>query len=156
MPALTWPVLPAMIDFNPAELLIIMALGVLLFGERLPEVGKSVGKQLSQLKKGIRGIQDQIQGAVNSATTSSSESSSYGGEVYFEDIEEREEATAPKFEPPPAPPSPSATAASLVAGGTPGVTPAAPPGASAAPAKSNGQPNAPMPGGVISSEVARS
>lgn len=42
------------------ELLILLALGLLLFGRRLPEVGRSLGKGIVEFKKGIRGIEDEV------------------------------------------------------------------------------------------------
>ena len=78
---------------NPLMLLLLGALAVMLFGERLPEVARSVGKQIMELKNGVRGIQREIESAVNS-TASTDESSRR------QEPEDREEATAPKFEPP--------------------------------------------------------
>lgn len=82
----------ALLD-NPLMLLLLGALAVMLFGERLPEVAKSVGKQIMELKNGMHGIQREIESAVNSAA--STEASTRRQEP-----EDREEATAPKFEPP--------------------------------------------------------
>jgi sec-independent protein translocase protein TatA len=42
------------------ELLLIAAIGLLLFGKRLPEVGRSLGKGIVEFKKGIRGIEDDV------------------------------------------------------------------------------------------------
>jgi len=42
------------------ELLVICIVGLLLFGRRLPEVGRSLGKTIVEFKKGIRGIEDDI------------------------------------------------------------------------------------------------
>jgi sec-independent protein translocase protein TatA len=75
---------------GPMELLIIGAIAVLLFGKRLPEVGRSLGKGLVEFKKGINGIEDDIESASNTARTESIESPA----------DERAAATAPKFEPP--------------------------------------------------------
>ena len=54
---------------NPVTMLVLGALAVLLFGERLPEVARSIGKGLMEVKKGMHGIQQEIESAVNSATT---------------------------------------------------------------------------------------
>ena len=78
---------------NPMMMLVLGALAVLLFGERLPEVVRSFGKGLMELKNGMRGLQDEIQSAVNSAT-------SIDTSERYQEPEDREEATAPKFEPP--------------------------------------------------------
>jgi sec-independent protein translocase protein TatA len=82
-------------DLSPSTMLILGVIAVLLFGERLPEVARSVGKGLMEFKKGIRSIQEDVEGAINSATSTSTSSASP-----YEEPEEREEATAPKFEPP--------------------------------------------------------
>jgi sec-independent protein translocase protein TatA len=42
------------------EWLIIGAIGLLLFGKRLPEVGRSLGKGIVEFKKGLAGIDEDI------------------------------------------------------------------------------------------------
>ena len=76
---------------GPAEMMIILAIAVLLFGKRLPEVGRSLGKGIVEFKKGIHGIEDEL----DSVTSTTNEKTSYS-----EPEDNREEATAPKFEPP--------------------------------------------------------
>jgi len=83
-------------SLGPMEMLIVGVVAVLLFGGRLPEVGRSLGKSLSEFRKGFRDIEDQIRGAVNETDTASVQPARRS------ETEEREEATAPKFEPPPA------------------------------------------------------
>ncbi|MDD4268160.1 MAG: twin-arginine translocase TatA/TatE family subunit [Pirellulales bacterium] len=85
---------------GPMEMLIILGIGVLLFGKRLPEVGRSLGKGIMEFKKGVQGIEDEIYTA-SSTTTQSSQPT----------VEDRDEPTAPKFEPPPAEPSDEMTPA---------------------------------------------
>lgn len=75
---------------GPMEMLIIGGIAVLLFGKRLPEVGRSLGKGLVEFKKGISGIEDELETATSGGSQVSSESSEA----------DYEEATAPKFEPP--------------------------------------------------------
>ena len=43
------------------EWIIIGALGLLIFGKRLPEVGRSLGKGIVEFKKGLKGIDDDIE-----------------------------------------------------------------------------------------------
>lgn len=45
---------------GPFEWIIIAALGLLIFGKRLPEVGKSLGKGIVEFKKGLSGVEDEI------------------------------------------------------------------------------------------------
>jgi sec-independent protein translocase protein TatA len=42
------------------EMLILLVLGVLLFGRKLPEVGRYLGKGIVEFKKGIRGLEDEF------------------------------------------------------------------------------------------------
>jgi sec-independent protein translocase protein TatA len=39
---------------------VILVIGLLLFGKRLPEVGRSIGKGIVEFKKGLAGIEDEI------------------------------------------------------------------------------------------------
>ena len=75
---------------GPMEMLIIGVIAVLLFGKRLPEVGRSLGKGIVEFKKGIHGIEEETEAAVHSSSSHAS----------TDDADDREEATAPKFEPP--------------------------------------------------------
>lgn len=48
------------------ELVVVLMVGLLLFGRRLPEVGRSVGRTIVEFKKGIREVKDDV----NTAATS--------------------------------------------------------------------------------------
>jgi sec-independent protein translocase protein TatA len=95
-----------MFGLGPMELMIVGVIAVLLFGKRLPEVAKSMGKSFTEFKKGMRGIEDEIHSSSYSAPSSSTYSNKYAV------ADEREEATAPKFEPPVAEPQTVDSAAS--------------------------------------------
>lgn len=86
-----------MFGLGPQELMIVGVVAVLLFGKRLPEVGRSLGKGIVEFKKGIRGIEDEID-------TASTRSSTRVTHHRADDEDDRVEATAPKFEPPAAEP----------------------------------------------------
>ncbi len=43
-----------MFGFNHIELLIVAAIALLLFGSRLPQTMRSVGKSITEFKKGIK------------------------------------------------------------------------------------------------------
>ena len=48
---------------GPMELTIIAVVAVLLFGNRLPKVAKAIGSSVIEFKKGLRGIEDEIEDA---------------------------------------------------------------------------------------------
>ena len=47
----------AILGFNP-EMLVVLIVVLLLFGNRLPSVMRSLGKGVNEFKKGIEGIED--------------------------------------------------------------------------------------------------
>ncbi len=51
------------------EMVIIAFIGLLLFGKRLPDVGRSLGKGIVEFKKGLRGIEDDLEESVNRSST---------------------------------------------------------------------------------------
>lgn len=52
---------------SPTEVVIVLVVGLLLFGSRLPEVGRSLGKSLAQFKRGLRGIETGMEDAEREA-----------------------------------------------------------------------------------------
>ena len=52
---------------GPLQLVIIAAVMLLLFGNRLPGVMRSLGKSVVEFKKGVNGIEDELNEAVRSA-----------------------------------------------------------------------------------------
>src|SRR5215212_5233813 len=51
-----------------AEWIIIAAIGLLLFGKRLPEVGRSLGKGIVEFKKGLKGVEEEVETASDAKT----------------------------------------------------------------------------------------
>ncbi len=51
------------------EILVLALLGLLIFGKRLPEVGKSLGQGIVQFKKGLQGVEDEIDRAAEQGET---------------------------------------------------------------------------------------
>ena len=56
-----------MFGLGGTEMFILLILGVLLFGKKLPEVGRSLGKGLVEFKRGLQGIEDDVQGSMRQA-----------------------------------------------------------------------------------------
>ena len=81
---------------GPSHIAVLGVIAVLLFGDRLPEVMRSLGRGMVEFKKGLRGIET----AIDSASTASAQRST----PTYTEVEEREEITAPRFQPPPAEP----------------------------------------------------
>lgn len=50
-----------MFGFNHWELLVILVIALLLFGRRMPEVGKSLGRGIIEFKKGLKGIEGDLE-----------------------------------------------------------------------------------------------
>ena len=47
-------------SIGPWELILIMFVVLMVFGSRLPEVMKSLGKGMTQFKRGLREVEDEI------------------------------------------------------------------------------------------------
>jgi sec-independent protein translocase protein TatA len=91
---------------SPIHWIILAVIGILLFGKRLPEVGRSLGKGIVEFKKGLRGLEDDVD-THTSATLSRAEPPALDAPR----PPQRVPTSAPKFEdspanvPPPAPPA---------------------------------------------------
>jgi sec-independent protein translocase protein TatA len=46
------------------EALALLALGLLIFGRRLPEVGRGLGRSIVEFRKGLQGVEREIDDAV--------------------------------------------------------------------------------------------
>ncbi|MGL4419610.1 MAG: twin-arginine translocase TatA/TatE family subunit [Gemmataceae bacterium] len=44
------------------EMLVLLVIGVLLFGRKLPDIGRSLGKTVVEFKKGVKGLEDEVSG----------------------------------------------------------------------------------------------
>ncbi len=47
------------------EWIIILIVALLIFGKRLPEVMKSLGKGIVEFKKGVKGVEDEVDNSIN-------------------------------------------------------------------------------------------
>jgi sec-independent protein translocase protein TatA len=60
---------------GPMEILIIGVVALLIFGGRLPSVMKNLGKGIVEFKKGVRGIEDEVESASTDTSSSYTEES---------------------------------------------------------------------------------
>jgi len=54
-------------NLGAQEMLILLIIGVLLFGRKLPEVGRYLGKGIVEFKKGIKGLEDEFDASATAA-----------------------------------------------------------------------------------------
>ncbi|MEL6497630.1 MAG: twin-arginine translocase TatA/TatE family subunit [Planctomycetota bacterium] len=54
------PTLGLFTSLGPLEIGIILLVGLLLFGRRLPEVGRGLGKSIVEFKRGLKDATDEI------------------------------------------------------------------------------------------------
>jgi sec-independent protein translocase protein TatA len=53
-------------NLGATELMVVAFVSLLIFGNRLPSVMRSLGKSVTEFKKGVSGIEDDIDHAVTS------------------------------------------------------------------------------------------
>ncbi|MGD0652874.1 MAG: twin-arginine translocase TatA/TatE family subunit [Thermoguttaceae bacterium] len=52
-----------MFGIGPTELIVFALIALLLFGNRLPSVMRSLGQGIVEFKKGVQGIEDDVKNA---------------------------------------------------------------------------------------------
>jgi sec-independent protein translocase protein TatA len=77
---------------SPIHWIILAVIGILLFGKRLPEVGRSLGKGIVEFKKGLKGLEDEVDTGSTAAPTQQAPA------LEPPRPPQRVTATAPKFE----------------------------------------------------------
>lgn len=93
-----------MFGIGPVEMMFVGIIGLLLFGSRLPEVAKSLGKGMREFKDGVSGVSDEFHSAYSMTPSTSS---NYSGARTIthrpepDDDEDADDFSAPKFDPPP-------------------------------------------------------
>lgn len=89
-------------NLGPMEMMIIGGIAVLMFGKRLPEVGRSLGKGIVEFKKGLRGVEEELGDISGMSSHSYSSNHGYGDHSRYESPSTKEttysDTAVPKFE----------------------------------------------------------
>jgi sec-independent protein translocase protein TatA len=80
---------------SPGTMLIVLIVGVLVFGRRLPEIGRYLGKGLVEFKKGLHGLEDDLDVTGRSASQAQPQQAPAPEQLR---APQRMAPTAPKFE----------------------------------------------------------
>lgn len=83
-----------MFNLGPSEMIVVGIIALLLFGKKLPEVARSLGKGVVEFKKGLRGIEEDIDTGLYSSKHDTTNASRPMPK------DESVDASAPKFDPP--------------------------------------------------------
>lgn len=83
-----------MFGIGPTEMLIVGVIAVILFGNRLPTVARSLGKSLTEFKKGMRDFENEMHNSIYSDPPKSDDS--YNRQIeHHKPSEEAAESSGP-------------------------------------------------------------
>lgn len=103
------PLLPGFIfgGLGMQEMVIVAVVAVLLFGKNLPNVARTFGRHYNEFKKSLGEISSEFKNATKDIETTISDTNNEISQSFtssYDDYDDFEEASAPKFEPPPSEP----------------------------------------------------
>ena len=90
-----------MFGLGPFEIVLIGAIAVMLYGKRLPEVGRNVGKTVGDLRRQWQQLSRELEVAANAEASVSRPTSRLGRRFDDEPAGSRI-VESPRFDPPPA------------------------------------------------------
>lgn len=86
------PLFASFFGLGYQEIMLLLLIGVLLFGRKLPEVGRYLGKGIVEFKKGMKGLEDELD------TSSVARSDAMTPALEAPRPPQRVQTSAPKFE----------------------------------------------------------
>lgn len=86
------------------ELIVVAVVAVLLFGRNLPSVARTMGQKYREFRSGLNELQSQLNVQELYDVTSPTSRPKAAKKRVYDDYDDRDEVSAPKFEPPPAEP----------------------------------------------------
>jgi sec-independent protein translocase protein TatA len=54
---------------SPMDMLVVGIIAIMLFGNRLPEVARSLGRSMSEFKKGMQDVESEVKSSLHSITS---------------------------------------------------------------------------------------
>jgi sec-independent protein translocase protein TatA len=85
----------------PTEMIVLLVIAVLLFGQNLPDIARKLGKSFAEFKRAMKNIEDEIRSVTSEVASDASTRPTITKANLQDDPRDRAEPTAPKFEPPP-------------------------------------------------------
>ncbi len=90
-----------MFGLGVMEMAVVGIVAVLLFGSRLPSVARSLGKSMVEFKKGMHGVEEELNSAVYSPPSRASQGKvSQDNASKGSGVADHDEESAHRFEPP--------------------------------------------------------
>ena len=90
-----------MFGLGVTEMVVVGIVAVLLFGSRLPSVARSLGKSMVEFKKGMHGVEEELNSAVYSPPPRTTQDKASQDNVSQSGgVADHDEESAHRFEPP--------------------------------------------------------
>lgn len=89
-----------MFGLGPIEIVLIGAIAVMLYGKRLPEVGRTFGKTVGDLRRQWQTLSRELEIAANAEATATTSRRPAAGRIASDEAAGARLVESPRFEPP--------------------------------------------------------
>jgi len=89
-----------MFGLGPLEIVVIGAIAVMLYGKRLPEVGRTFGKTVGDLRRQWQALSRELEVAANAESTATTSRRPASRRIASEEAAGARLVESPRFEPP--------------------------------------------------------